>query len=264
MATRLIHGVFIEDQGEGTDVVFCIHGLGGTSNTWTPLLPAFEGKRVVRIDLPGSARSAFPDTPLSIASYVATVLDVLDALNLEAVHLAAHSMGTIVAQHLAVDHPTRVKTLVLFGPLAAPPEPARQATHARAALARTGEVGMQEIADTIVKVATSQETKVERPITLALIRESIMRQTSEGYARSCEALAGAQAAQIENVHVPALLVTGTEDGVGSPAGVQALAARLDNSKTVILEGCGHWTTFEKPFDCIEALGDFYQQQHANH
>lgn len=260
MTTSLINGVFVEDQGEGQEVVFCIHGLGGSSNTWTPLLAGFEGMRVVRIDLPGSARSPYANAPSSIASFVASVAGVLEALNLGPVHIAAHSLGTIVAQHLAVEHPARVKTLALFGPLAAPPEPARAATLARAALARTGEAGMQDIADAIVKAATSKETKTERPVTLALIRESVMRQSAEGYARSCEALAAAQPAGIEKVTVPVLLVTGSEDGVGSPAGVQALAARLAKSTVTILDGCGHWTTFEKPFECIQALETFYQQQ----
>lgn len=263
MTTSLINGVFVEDQGEGSEVVLCIHGLGGSSNTWTPLLTAFEGMRVIRPDMPGSARSPHPEKPLSIASFVASVVGILDVLDLASVHVAAHSMGTIVAQHLAVAHPSRIKTLALFGPLAAPPEPARPATLARAALSRTGEVGMQEIADAIAKAATSKETKVERPVAIALIRESVMRQTSEGYARSCEALAAAQPAEIEKITAPVLLVTGSEDGVGSPAGVQALAARLANSKVAILEGCGHWTTFEKPFECMEALENFYQQQNQN-
>lgn len=258
MTTFLINNVFVEDQGEGSQTVVCIHGLGGSSNNWTPVLSAFDGMRVVRLDMPGSARSPTPQGPLSIETFVATIVGVLDAMKLDAVHVVAHSLGTITAQHLAVVHPGRVKSLALFGPLAAPPEPARQATHARAALARKGEAGMQEIADTIVKAATSAQTKSERPVTLALIRESIMRQTSEGYARSCEALAGAHPAHIETVEVPTLLVTGDQDGVGSPAGVKALAERLKQSQAVVLEGCGHWTTFEKPFECAEALEHFYQ------
>jgi pimeloyl-ACP methyl ester carboxylesterase len=47
----------VEDDGEG-DAVLCLHGLGGTSNTWTPLMPALAGYRVIRPDLPGSGRSA--------------------------------------------------------------------------------------------------------------------------------------------------------------------------------------------------------------
>ena len=43
-------------RGEGDAVVF-IHGLGGSLNAWTPLLPALPRSRLVRIDLPGAGRS---------------------------------------------------------------------------------------------------------------------------------------------------------------------------------------------------------------
>ena len=58
-------------------------------------------------------------------------------------------MGTIVAAHLAAAEPGRVASLALFGPLLAPPEPARAAIRARAAKAREGD--MQPIADALVQ-----------------------------------------------------------------------------------------------------------------
>ena len=39
MTLHSISGMAVEDEGEG-DAVVCLHGLGGTSNTWTPLMPA--------------------------------------------------------------------------------------------------------------------------------------------------------------------------------------------------------------------------------
>jgi 3-oxoadipate enol-lactonase len=264
MVTKTVGGVVLEDSTDGKDVVLCIHGLGGSSNNWTPVLAAFEGFRVLRVDLPGSARSPLPAEPLSIASYVKTILGVLDAMEVARVHVVAHSLGTIVAQHLAVEHPARVASLAMFGPLLAPPEAGRPGILARAALAREkGLAGMQEIADTIVKAATSDETKAERPITLALVRESVMRQSPEGYAASCEALAKATPAAIDRITARTLLVTGENDGTGSPAGVKAMGERIVGSKVVILPGSGHWTTFEKPVECLRALREFYAGKEAS-
>ncbi|WP_369790423.1 alpha/beta fold hydrolase [Rouxiella sp. WC2420] len=257
MSTQIIDGMVIETQGKG-EALLCIHGLGGSSNIWTPLLPAFASFNLLRIDLPGSARSALPADLLSIESYVASVERVLDALDIDSVHIVAHSMGTIIAQHFAVKNPSRVKTLALFGPLLAPPDAGRPGIHGRAKLCREqGVKGLQEIADAIIKGATSEETKDSKPAVVALIRESVMRQTPEGYAQSCEALANAQPAQIEKIAVPVLLVTGQEDGVGSPEQVQTMANRLDKPSVKILEGCGHWTTFEKPDECLIQLINFY-------
>jgi pimeloyl-ACP methyl ester carboxylesterase len=258
MATTQVQRVFIETDGEGAPVV-CIHGLGGSSNNWTPVLPAFEGRKVIRIDLPGSARSPLPAQKLSIDFYVDTIASVLRELQVNNADIVAHSMGTIVAQHLAVKHPELVRSLALFGPLVAPPDAARDGMRQRAGIARDkGVPGMQQIADAIVKGATSDETKSQRPVTLALVRESVMRQSPEGYAQSCEALAGAQAAEIERIHVPTLLVTGDQDGVGKPDAVKAMGERISGAKVVVLSGCGHWTTFEKPAEATAELKRFYQ------
>jgi 3-oxoadipate enol-lactonase len=259
MATLQVQGVFIETEGEGAPVV-CIHGLGGSSNNWTPVLPAFEGRKVIRIDLPGSARSPLPERKLSIDTYVDTIAAVLRELEVTHADIVAHSMGTVVAQHLAVAHPDLVKSLALLGPLVAPPDAAREGMRQRANAARDkGVAGIQEIADAIVKGATSAETKTQRPVTLALVRESVMRQTPEGYAQSCEALAGAQAADIERIEVPTLLVTGDEDGVGKPDAVRAMGERIKGATVVVLNGCGHWTTFEKPAQVTAELKRFYEE-----
>lgn len=256
MTTQFINGMAVEIDGEG-EALLCIHGLGGSSNTWTPVLPAISGFKVIRPDLPGSARSALLQHPLSIEGYVARLNDLLGNLDIASVHIMAHSLGTIVAQHFAVRHPDNVRSLALFGPLVAPPEAGRPNITARAALARSGAAAMQEIADAIVKGATSKETKEQQPAVLALVRESVMRQPAEGYAQSCEALANAKSAGIEQIEVPTLLVTGDQDGVAPPANVAAMASRIAGSRQVVLEDCGHWTTFEKPQSCMQELEQFY-------
>ncbi|MEA3127629.1 MAG: hypothetical protein QOD67_4648 [Caballeronia sp.] len=257
MATTQVQGLFVEVEGDGAPVV-CIHGLGGSSNNWTTVMAAFEGRRVIRIDLPGSARSPLPSQKLSIDVYVDVIASVLVELKAEQSDVVAHSMGTVVAQHLAIRHPRLVKSLALFGPLLAPPDAGRDGMRQRAALAREkGIPGVQDIADAIVKGATSDETKAQRPVAVALVRESVMRQTPEGYAQSCEALAGAQAAEVEQIKVPTLLVTGDQDGVGKPEAVKAMGDRIAGSKVVVLSGCGHWTTFEKPQESAAELKSFY-------
>ncbi|HEY9223422.1 MAG TPA: alpha/beta fold hydrolase [Variovorax sp.] len=256
MTTHIINGLAVEIDGEG-DALLCIHGLGGSSNTWTPVLAALSGFKVIRPDLPGSARSALLKQPLSIEHYATALEDLLASLCVESVHVVAHSLGTIVAQHFTVRNPDKVKSLALFGPLVAPPEAARPNITARASAARGGLAAMQEIADAIVKGATSKETKEQQPAVLALVRESVMRQSPEGYAQSCEALAVAQSAAIERIDVPTLLVTGDQDGVAPPSNVAAMAARIAGSRQVVLDGCGHWTTFEKPQRCMQELEQFH-------
>jgi pimeloyl-ACP methyl ester carboxylesterase len=258
MAFHLIDRIAVDDDGEGP-VVVCLHGLGGSSNTWTPLLPALARHRVVRIDLPGSGRSQRVEGALSIEGYVDAVGRVCARLGLTRAHWLGHSMGTIVVQHIAATQPKAVASVALFGPLIAPPEAARTAMKARAVKAREGPAGMHDITLALLNAAQSAHTRQQQPLAVAFVRESLMRQDGEAYARSCEALAGAQGAAVDRIEAPVLLVTGDEDGVAPPQSVRAMADRLHNAaskRVVVLSRCGHWTPVERPEECQRELSDF--------
>lgn len=83
-----------------------------------------------------------------------------------------------------------------------------------------------------------------------------MRQDAEGYALTCEALAAAQAAEVSAIRCPTLLITGDEDGTAPPLAVRALASKMVNSQRLVLDRCGHWTTFERPSEVNAALMNF--------
>lgn len=244
----------VEVHGDG-DAVVMVHGLGGTSNTWFAqrrLLSRWF--KVVCPDLHGSGRSPVAGT-VSIDGYVQDVLAVMDALGIAAAHLVGHSMGTIVCQHLAASHGSRVRSLVLIGPLAEPLPPARKAMTDRAVLAR--DKGMVPIADALLGVAVSDRTRAQQPAVCAMLRESLMRQDPEGYARSCEALAAAQAADPSSIRCPTLLLTGDEDQVGPPARTRELAGRIAGATVQVYGATGHWTPLEEPFAVNQALLNFY-------
>lgn len=253
MTTVTANGIVAEVDGEGEPVVM-IHGLGGTSNTFQPQIEALRAHKVVRIDLPGSGRSPAPAGEGSLRGFAEAVLALTRLLGLGEAHYIGHSLGTIVCQHIAVRRPNRVRSLALIGPLHAPPDAARPVIRDRATKARAE--GMVGIADAIVQAGTSADTKANRPEVAALVREILMRQDPEGYARTCEALAAAEPADVSRIACPTLLVTGDEDGTAPPTAVRALHRKIAGSSLRLLDRCGHWTTFERPAEVNEALMNF--------
>jgi 3-oxoadipate enol-lactonase len=256
MTTRFVERVAVEVAGEGEPVLM-IHGLGGTSNVWTPLLPALARYRTLRPDLPGSGRSDRVEGPLTIARFVDSMRRVCREAGVERAHVVAHSLGTLVAFHLALAEPALVRSLALFGPLAGPPDPARPAMRARAQAARHGGVaGMQDLAETLLVSAMAGETRARRPLAVALVRELLMRQCPDGYARTCEALADAERADVARLACPTLLVTGDEDAIAPAQAVRHLGTRIAGSRVEILPRCGHWTPLERPDECTVLLRRF--------
>jgi 3-oxoadipate enol-lactonase len=253
MSTQTIERMAVEIDGQGEAAIF-IHGLGGTSNVFTPQILALGSRyRTVRPDLAGSGRSP-SSGPLSIAGFADAIARLARVLGIERAHLVGHSMGTIVCQHVAASEPRLVRSLALFGPLLAPPDPARQGLRDRAAKARAE--GMAGVAEAILQAATSGDTKANNPVAVALVRELLLRQDAEGYARTCEALAAAEAADVRRLACPTLLVTGDEDAVAPPSNVRAMAAQISGARVTILNRCGHWTTIERAAECNAALKEF--------
>jgi 3-oxoadipate enol-lactonase len=245
-----------EVEGDGSPILF-VHGLGGSSNTFQPLLGALNGYRCVRPDLPGSARSRLPHENLSISLFVKILIETAQTLGACPAHLVGHSMGTHVCQHIAAQIPDQILSMTLFGPIYEPTDAARERLRDRAQLARSQ--GMQVIADVMVSAALSSETKSAYPIAAAFVRESHMRQDAEGFAQSCEALANAKAADVRMIKCPTLLVTGEEDSVAPPSAAHALAEKIAGAKTKILDRCGHWAPIERSVDCAKLLSDFLRE-----
>ena len=247
--------IAVDQFGEGPAMLL-IHGLGGTSNFWRPVINAFiDGYRIVVPDLPSAGRSDI-DPEVSIDSLVRDMLAVLDTLEIDRAHLVGHSMGTIVCQHMAERGGDRIRDLVLLGPLAEPPEAARGALATRADSARKD--GMAGIADVIADVALAAETKKSKPNAQGFVREMLLRQAPEAYALSCEALARAERSAAEKIGCRSLLITGDEDAVAPEDNVRVLARELGNPETLVLDSCGHWTLTEQPGAVIEAMKQFYR------
>lgn len=243
----------VEKQGNGDPVVL-LHGLGSTANVWEPQVRALSDRfTLLRLDLEGAGRSAATG-PLSIASWVDDLKALLDLEGIGKARLVGHSLGTLILQHFAAAHPQHVDKLVFIGVNRAPPEARRVAIRERVAKVRAE--GIDVIVEAIVKGGLSPHTLSEKPEVVAFVRELLTRQSDEGYAKSCEAMAAAVAADAAAIKAPVLLVAGRDDAISPPANSEALAADLANARVQVLEQCGHWHPIEQPAALNAALREF--------
>jgi 3-oxoadipate enol-lactonase len=164
-------------------------------------------------------------------------------------------LGTIVCQHFAVSWPNQIASLALIGAFPEPPPSARAALRDRASKVRTD--GMRGVADQIVASGTSDDTKINQPAAAAFVRESLMAQPAEGYARNCEALSEAVTTDLAAVACPALLLTGDQDRTAPPDVAHTLVRAMKQAELAVLPGCGHWATIERAKQVNYAMTLFY-------
>jgi pimeloyl-ACP methyl ester carboxylesterase len=231
-----------DDAGAGEPVVL-IHGLGGNANVWGAQRWALSREfRVLCPDLPGCGRSK-PAHDISIRTLVDDIVALLDHLDIASAHFVGHSLGSVIVQHLAVRHPGRVQRIALVGPFQVPTEAGLKGLRDRARKARDGE--LTAIADATVQAGTSAQTQNEHPELAAFVRELVMRQDRETYARTCEALCALRPAAIETLTCPTLVITGDEDTTAPPAVAKAIAERIGGSRLAVLPACRHWAPIEQ-------------------
>ncbi|MEC3917653.1 alpha/beta fold hydrolase [Nocardia sp. CDC160] len=94
--------------------VVLIHGLGASTSWWDPVMPALDGKYIVRVDLLGHGKSAKPESGYSIREQAARVGTILDHLGVTRATVIGHSSGGYVATSLAEQRRPLVSALGLI------------------------------------------------------------------------------------------------------------------------------------------------------
>lgn len=104
---------FYESKGKGRTLIL-IHGAGGMASYWVNQLFGLSKKlRVIAIDLPGHGKSERTKEKETIQRYAEHVVDFMKQIKLGKAVILGHSMGGLVVQQLALEHPQLVEKLII-------------------------------------------------------------------------------------------------------------------------------------------------------
>jgi pimeloyl-ACP methyl ester carboxylesterase len=105
---------WVERRGEQGPDVLLIAGLGDPVEAWEPQLDGLADRyRVIAFDNRGAGRTPLPEATLTPASMADDAAALLRALDVSQAHVAGFSMGSAIAQEVALRHPDLVSSLVL-------------------------------------------------------------------------------------------------------------------------------------------------------
>jgi len=107
--------IYFEVHGNNGSPLLMIHGLGASKADWSlELIRLLSTQHIVIIfDNRGVGQSDKPTTPFTMADFASDAVGILDYLQIDRTHIFGVSMGGMIAQHLALNYPARVQSLIL-------------------------------------------------------------------------------------------------------------------------------------------------------
>lgn len=252
--------------GSGPTVLM-LHDADGDHLTFAPQVEtlATAGYRAVAWDMPGYGRSA-PVEPYTFKALAQSCLALIDALRCGPVTLVGHGMGAMVALEVTLRQPVQVRRLVLCAggpPLDAQAHADWVAPRQQALQAVEAGGSMEQLAQTLVPQCIAPGALPEG---VRLAHHALSQVYAGAYRRALEALPtfSRGAAELAQLHVPALLVSGGQDRCTPPDALEALAQVLPDAEHLSLPHVGHWPQLEDPEGFDGALLDFLARRRILH
>lgn len=232
--------IYYEEHGTG-ETVLLVAGLGGAGAYWNPNLPGFSSRyRTIVHDHRGTGQSTQSRIKYSIEQMADDLLRLMDALGIEKAHLVGHSTGGAIGQVLALDHPERLKSLVIYASWTRSDPFMRRVMAARRSLVTdTGSLAYLQT----TPVFLYPDWWVNANDALLVQREQRGEQTFPpaeiASSRIDAVLAFDRADSLHNIRTPSLVLCARDDFLTPPYFSEALAREIPDSELVILPNGGH-------------------------
>jgi 3-oxoadipate enol-lactonase len=255
-----------ESYGSGPAVLL-IAGQGMTVNGWWATIPVLEQSfRVIAFDHRDTGRSSRVPWPYSVAEMASDAVAVLDSAHEESAHVYGISLGSLVAQEMALRHSKRVRALVLgassaggFAAFKPPPT-----SLAQTFLLRAGTMGVEEAEWAAVPYTYAEKTRRLHPERIGsdIAHRAESPPEPLGYLHQAGAVSTHDAyARLNEISAPTLVVHGERDVFIPPANAIVLAERIPGAQLQLWPDAGHMYIIDEPRADVE-IARFLQRHSA--
>ncbi len=246
--------------GEGEPILL-VHGFGAGKDQWGFFLKALSSSyQLVVPDLPGFGESSRLDSATyDIPSQVRRLSRFVEMLGLRSFHLMGISMGGYIAAYYASEHPERVKSLAV---MSAAGVQSRVESYAWKRYREDGRIillyktvaELEEFISALFYdppplIPSLKRYFAERGRLNYRFHEKILRDMERGGMNLLEG-------RLTRVEAKTLIIWGADDQILHVSSVEQFQKQLRDSRTVILENCGHVPYFEREETTVEAYKEF--------
>jgi len=237
-------------------VVILSHSLASSLKMWEPQMEMLESHfRVLRYDTRGHGKSEATPTPYTLELLGEDALGLLDQLGMDQVHWVGLSMGGMIGQSIALNHPHRLRSLALCDTAAIIPAEAQPIWDDRIQGVRRK--GMESQLETTMERWFTPSFLSLNPPMLTLIKEEFLATPAEGYIGCAGAIRRLNYLErLGEINLPTFIIVGEDDPATPVSASRAIHEHIKNSSLVILPSTRHLSNVEQPRVFNENLLEF--------
>jgi len=253
------NGINIHCIIEGPDqapVVTLSHSLATNLSMWDPQMEILTSQyRVLRYDTRGHGNTDAPEGPYSLKQLAEDVVGLLRALEITKTYFIGLSMGGMIGQVLALEHPEILQGLMLCDTSSRVPDEAKPVWAER--IQAVEAEGMEGQVEPTMERWFTAPFRESRSAALDPVRNMIRQTKAAGYVGCCHAIQSLNLTdQISRIATPTLIIVG-EDDPGTPvAAAQAIHDQIKGSELVIIKSAAHLSNMEQPEAFNQAISAF--------
>ena len=257
--------MYYEVHGKGTPLLM-IPGYAVSSETWSPfwkrLLNIYQ---VILIDNRGTGRSSTPNIVYSIKMMADDIAGLMEAINISKAHIIGGSMGGMIAQELVLNHPEKVKSLILGMTSCGGPQSIQISEEVQKKMQITAnpppEMSMEEVMEITWSLFYSHSYVEKNREILKKEAMSIKYPTPIiGKWRQAQAVQNWEGSydKLSDIRVPTLVMGGENDVIFHSENFRILADKIPDAKLYIFKDAPHAFTREKEDEVVAVILEFLE------
>jgi aminoacrylate hydrolase len=249
--------LYYEEAGDGAPLML-VPGLSGQGSFWISQVPVFSREfRTVIHDHRGAGRSSHSRIRYSVEQMADDALRLMDALGIGSAHFVGHSTGGAIGQVIALEHPDRLRSLVLSATWAGPDPFFRRLFESRRQTLIDSGIEAYLRASVLVQATPRWVSEHDEFISdLHRVTAAAAAPVEVLVSRIDAILRHDRRRRLLEIRVPTLVIVAQDDMITPRFYSEELAARIPGAKLVVLETGGHFAPaiHSEPYNT--AVGQF--------
>jgi non-heme chloroperoxidase len=243
---------YVEEGPQNAPPLILLHGLTDSSRSWSMTVPHLaESYHVLVLDQRGHGDSESPQCCYAIPDFAGDVVVFMDTLKIPKATIAGHSMGSFIAEYLAVDRPERVDKLILVG----------------AAASGVGNETLDWVLESVEQFTdpidpkfivewTSNPNPVDEEFLKHVMPETAKVPPHVWRGATLGLMVEDHGHLLARIKAPVLIIWGDQDSIFKSKDEETLRKGLPSAEFRVYEGIGHNVQWEQPERVAKDIAEF--------